>query len=77
MTTYDDDEEFERGYDDDEDLSDFAYPGGNSALRAATSDNPREHPCPTCRRPDRLTAKDVSLGYQCDSCADCDERGGY
>lgn len=69
----------ERYYDyEDEDLIDgvgFADPGGNSALRAATPDNPRVHPCPTCDRPNRLTAIDVSRGYQCDSCADRAERG--
>lgn len=54
----------------------FADPGGRSALRAATPDNPRIYPCPHCGRPDRLTARDVALGYQCDSCADAAERGG-
>lgn len=53
----------------------FADPGGNSALRAATRDNPRNLPCPTCGEPDRLTPADRSRGYQCDSCADADEFG--
>ena len=65
---YDDD------YDDDYDC-DFAEPGGRSALRAATKDNPRNLPCPTCEQPNRLTPKDVALGYQCDRCADRAERG--
>lgn len=69
----------ERYYDyEDDDLIDgvgFADPGGNSALRAATADNPRVHPCLTCDRPNRLTAIDVSRGYQCDHCADRAERG--
>jgi len=51
---------------------DFADPGGRSALRAG----PRVHPCPICGRPNRLSAKDVQLGYQCDACADAQE-GGY
>ena len=55
---------------DDEDRSDFADPGGNSALRAASKNNPRNLPCPTCGEPDRLTPKDVALHYQCDECAD-------
>jgi hypothetical protein len=56
----------------------FADPGGNSALRAETPDNPRIYPCPTCGAPNRLTPIDVQRGYQCDSCADRDERGmGY
>ena len=50
-------------------------PGGTSALRAATKDNPRDQPCPTCGWPNRLTPKDVALGYQCDSCANALERG--
>lgn len=63
--------------DEDEFHIDFADPGGNSALRAATKDNPRNLPCPTCGEPDRLTPADRALGYQCNSCADRDERGGY
>lgn len=63
---------------DDEDREQFADPGGRSALRAATKANPRKHPCPTCGRPNRLTARDVQLGYQCNSCADAAEgHGGY
>lgn len=46
----------------------FARPG--SALRAATRNNPRCHPCPTCKQEDKLTAADVRRGYQCDDCAD-------
>ena len=49
---------------------DFEDPNGRSALRKATRDNPRKYPCPTCRRKNKLTLKDVRLGYQCDSCAD-------
>lgn len=69
-------------YDDgddypDRDEIDFAEPGSNSALRAATASNPRNLPCPTCEVPNRLTAADRALGYQCNSCADRDERGGY
>ena len=65
-------------YDDsfDHDNSCFADPGGNSALRAATRRNPRNIPCPTCKEPNRLTPADKARGYQCDSCADRDERGG-
>jgi len=68
----------EPDWDRDEDLIDgvgFADPGGNSALRAATPDNPRNQPCPTCGKPNRLTPKDVAAGYQCDPCADALERG--
>ncbi len=53
----------------------FADPGGTSALRAETDDNPRDQPCPTCKEPDRLTRIDVSRHYQCDSCADAEELG--
>ena len=56
--------------------NEFQDPGGNSALRRATVNNPRNLPCPTCGCPDRLTPKDKQLGYQCDSCADRDEFGG-
>ena len=78
------DEEYirEHGHDhgDDEDLIDgvgFADPGGKSALRAATKSNPRNLPCPTCHKPDRLTPADKRAGYQCDECADRAEGGGY
>lgn len=58
--------------DDDFDME-FENPGGRSALRASSKSNPRNLPCPTCGQPNRLTPKDVSLGYQCNSCADKDE----
>jgi len=71
---YDDDELCDRTWDgEDDDRSDFAEPGGRSALRAATQDNPRNLPCPTCGEPDRLTPRDVALGYQCDECANAAE----
>lgn len=54
---------------------DFADPGGTSALRAATSSNPRNLPCPSCDQPDRLTPEDKAHGYQCDTCANEAERG--
>jgi hypothetical protein len=63
-------------YEDDDDRSMFADPGGNSALRASSPSNPRNLPCPTCEQPDRLTPADHRLGYQCDECADRAE-GGY
>jgi hypothetical protein len=47
----------------------FAHPGGDSALRAETPDNPRNLPCPTCGRANMLTPIDVQHGYQCDNCA--------
>lgn len=76
-----DDDDIERyGHDgSDDELIDgvgFADPGGNSALRAETKDNPRNLPCPSCGQPNRLTPADKARGYQCDSCADEVERGG-
>lgn len=64
---FDEENEFR---DDDEFSIDFEDPGGRSSLRAATPDNPRIYPCPTCGEPNVLTLKDVRLGYQCDRCAD-------
>jgi hypothetical protein len=55
----------------------FADPGGKSALRAATRENPRNLPCPACGEPNRLTPADRQAGYQCDDCADRAEGGGY
>ena len=49
---------------------DFEDPNRRSALRKATRDNPRKYPCPTCKLKNKLTLRDVQLGYQCDSCAD-------
>jgi hypothetical protein len=68
-----------REYDgmDESDFIDFAEPGGKSALRAAHKGNRRNLPCPTCKQPNRLTPADRAQGYQCDSCADRDERGGF
>jgi hypothetical protein len=71
---YEDEDEFYEN-DIDDDFSMFQDPGGNSALRKATPDNPRDQPCPTCGSENRLTPKDVALGYQCDSCADRAEQG--
>jgi hypothetical protein len=68
------DGEGQRDPDDDE-LLDFANPGSNSALRAATPRNPRNLPCPNCGTPNRLTPADKALGYQCDRCADRAEAG--
>jgi len=62
-------------YDDDEDRIEFADPGGNSALRAASKNNPRNLPCPNCGTPNVLTPADRARGYQCDACADRAERG--
>lgn len=77
------DDEYERDYDDrdyDEELIDgvgFADPGGRSALRAATRDNPRDQPCPTCGVENVLTRIDVQRHYVCDTCADRAEGRGY
>jgi len=62
-------------YEMDDDRSEFADPGGNSALRASSKSNPRNLPCPNCGEANRLTPKDVALHYQCDSCADRLEMG--
>jgi len=61
----------------EDDGPEFADPGGNSALRAASDSNPRNRPCPTCGGEDLLTPADVARGYQCDGCADRAERGGF
>lgn len=63
-------------HDDDDDRIQFADPGGNSALRAASKSNPRNLPCPTCKRPNLLTPADKAKGYQCNQCADRDEGVG-
>ncbi len=71
---------YARSASPDDDLDgrdDFADPGGTSALRVATKSNPRNLPCPTCKTPNRLTPADRAKGYQCDRCADRDERGGF
>lgn len=60
--------------EEDDFLIDFETPGGKSALRRETKDNPRNLPCPTCNRPNMLTPLDQRAGYQCDICADQAER---
>jgi hypothetical protein len=77
--SWDDDCE-DDSWDEDEDLIDgvgFADPGGNSALRAETENNPRNLPCPTCGEENVLTPLDVKRGYQCDSCADAAEGNSW
>ena len=44
---------------------DFIDPLDHDTLRT----NKRRHPCPTCKKPNKLTEKDVQLGYQCNDCA--------
>lgn len=39
---------------------DFADPGGRSSLRAASVNNPRDLPCPTCGAENKLTPADVA-----------------
>lgn len=51
------------------------FASAGSALRAETPDNPRNLPCGTCHRPNRLTPLDEARGYQCDACAERSERG--
>lgn len=63
-------DEWERGESDIWSDIDFADPGGRSALRASSKNNPRNLPCPNCGKKNRLTPADRALGYQCDSCAD-------
>lgn len=67
---------YEGDYDPDEwdeRVDMFADPGGNSALRRASPDNPRDVNCPTCGAENVLTRQDEQLGYQCDRCADMAE----
>ena len=71
---YDGESKLDLDYGDDD--LDFADPHGNSALRAASHNDPRNLPCPTCGHPNMLTRADAARGYQCDSCADAAERGG-
>ena len=67
--------DYEDDYEDDS--IEFADPGGDSALRASSSTNPRVYNCPTCNGPNLLTAQDMFQGYQCNACAYAIERGGY
>jgi hypothetical protein len=72
---------FEEDGDDDLELDedgefDFAEPGQASAMLAATRDNPRSFPCPSCGREGKLTALDLERGHQCDRCARAAEGGG-
>ena len=63
--------------DDFDDRSMFADPGGRSALRAASKQNPRNLPCPNCGEKNRLTPADRANDYQCNACADRAEGGGW
>ena len=80
---YEADEDIEVEYEDEEpDFDDwqsdwdgedgvcFADPGGDRGLTAASATNPRNLPCPSCGKANRLTPADRALGYQCDACAD-------
>lgn len=75
------DDDFDRGLDftddpyEDELIDGVGFANPGSALRAATADNPRDQPCPTCGHPNQLTQIDKDRGYQCDSCATAMETG--
>ena len=86
LDDFDETDEFDYEEDDEDDEDEdednypidgvgFADPGGVSALRAETEDNPRDRPCPTCGEPNRLTRIDEMRGYQCDRCSEIEERG--
>jgi hypothetical protein len=68
--TYDDYE-----YDRSDRVECYSDPDGESALRKASKLNPRNLPCPTCGKSNKLTPADRALGYQCDNCASLDELG--
>lgn len=67
---YDPDDEPPDPYDEEDDRSEFADPGGGSALRAESPTNPRNLPCPKCGAENVLTPEDRMRGYQCNRCAD-------
>lgn len=65
-----------------EDRSEYADPGGESALYAVTKRNPIAGVCKTCVKrgravPSRLSRRDIAKGYQCDICADEDGGGAW
>lgn len=74
---YYEDDDYYDDYESEEDQKRRMFANPGSALRRETRSNPRNLPCPTCGEPDRLTAKDERLGYQCDECADRAEGGGW
>ena len=67
MSDYDDEDEWR------ERVEMFADPGGNSALRAASKNNPRNLSCPQCGAENVLTPADAQRGYCCNRCADMAE----
>jgi hypothetical protein len=66
---YDNFDPDELGYDYELRAHRFRDPNGQSALHPGA----RTHSCPTCKRPNMLTSRDVVKGYQCDYCADAAE----
>ena len=73
-------DEREEDFDEDYDLIDgvgFQDPGGRSALRAETEDNPRNRSCPQCGARNVLTRIDEEHHYVCNRCADEAEGYGY
>lgn len=73
----DDDSDIEDGVDDDFDDHngfEFTIPCCDSNIRDATPDRPRNLPCPTCCKPERLSAAEIVAGYECDECAHRVER---
>jgi len=59
----------------DEEFDSNRFADERSALYPSRRGNPRIYACPNCNYPNRLTARDVSKGYQCNNCADAFENG--
>lgn len=63
---------FDRCWDCDGKIKD----GDGFCKHCGVRQNPRNLPCPRCKRKNTLTPADKQLGYICDRCADTAERGG-
>jgi len=62
---------------DDYDGPDFADPGGAQCTEGGEQAQPAQSAVSDCGKKNRLTPADRAQGYQCDTCADQAERGGY
>lgn len=68
-------EGLEFDWDSDNPDWEFADPGGESSLYAATPSDPRNQTCPGCRTKNALTKRDVAAHHICDQCA-CSNAAG-
>ena len=65
------------GMDENYDADDHERQQWQRGIDKYNKRNPSRFECPSCKKPNALSADQKRKGYQCDSCADSEEGTGY